>query len=230
MTLWASSGGIRPRRISERLVEPYTGSSVSSRARARRWVRLRQRFPDLESMRVVDLGGDMRSWRLSGLRPAELVVVNLDEQDVHEPWAHSISADACDLPRSLLERRFDLVFSNSVIEHVGGHERRRRFAESVHALAPHMWVQTPYRYFPIEPHWLFPGLQWLPVASRVAISRRWPLGHFTPEKSPDGPRDVLRDVLEIELLSRSEMAYYFPDAEIWSERMLGLAKSLVAVR
>lgn len=53
---------------------------------------------------------------------------------------------------------------NSPLEHVGGgHERRLRFAESVHALADRHRVQTPYRYFPIKPHWLAPGMQFLPV-------------------------------------------------------------------
>ena len=28
-------------------------------------------------------------------------------------------------------------------------------------------VQTPYRYFPVEPHWLFPGLQFLPMGLRA---------------------------------------------------------------
>ncbi len=40
-----------------------------------------------------------------------------------------------------------------------------------------LWVQTPYRYFPIEPHWIFPGFQFLPLSARTEISRRWPLGN-----------------------------------------------------
>ena len=41
--------------------------------------------------------------------------------------------------------KFDLVFSNSVLEHLGGHGRRRQFADVVHESAPEWWVQTPYR-------------------------------------------------------------------------------------
>ena len=32
---------------------------------------------------------------------------------------------------------------------------------------PKSVVQIPYRYFPIEPHWLFPGLQFLPQRARI---------------------------------------------------------------
>ena len=31
-------------------------------------------------------------------------------------------------------------------------------------------MQTPYRYFPIEPHWLFPGMQFLPLPVRWSIA------------------------------------------------------------
>jgi hypothetical protein len=39
------------------------------------------------------------------------------------------------LPAHIARRQYDLVFANSVIEHVGGHERRERFADSVHQLS-----------------------------------------------------------------------------------------------
>jgi hypothetical protein len=41
---------------------------------------------------------------------------------------------------------------------------------------------------------------------------------------------VVEGVLEIELLGTTEMQQYFPDSEILPERLLGLTKSLVAVR
>jgi len=37
-------------------------------------------------------------------------------------------------------------------------------------------------------------------------------------------------VLWTELLDRTQLRYYFPDSEIRSERLMGLAKSLIAVR
>ena len=86
-------------------------------------------------------------------------------------WIRADQADACDLPERISSERYDLVFSNSVIEHVGGHAQRMRFAEAIHKISNRHWVQTPYRYFPVEPHWLFPGLQFMPLALRARLLR-----------------------------------------------------------
>ena len=101
-----------------------------------------------------------------------------------------------------------------------------RFADAVHKLADRYWVQTPYRYFPIEPHWLFPGFQFLPLATRAELSRHWPLGH-TPLQNKD---EGLRAAMSVELLSCSEMTFYFPDSTLLFERMIGVVKSLIATK
>jgi hypothetical protein len=137
----------------------------------------------------------------------------------------AISGDACALPDDLPE--VDLVYSNSVIEHVGGHWRRERFAQGIRDAAPRYWVQTPYRYFPIEPHFLFPGLQYLPRGAQAVALRCWPLGSG---RHVADRADALSRVLDIELLSKAEMQAYFPDAVLNKERIGGLVKSLIAVR
>ena len=202
--------------------------SVGARRRARRWEWLRAAFPQIENMSVIDLGGTAESWQRAPVRPARVHVVNLEhEADADLPsWLRADQGDACNLPPAILGSSYDLVFSNSVIEHVGGHAQRQRFAEAVHKLADRHWVQTPYRYFPIEPHWLFPGFQFLPMSARAQISYRWPLAHTRSASVDDG----LTEAMSVELLSRAEMSYYFPHAEIQVERLLGAVKSLIAVR
>ena len=96
----------------------------------------------------------------------------------------------------------------------------------MHALADRHWVQTPYRYFPVEPHWLFPGMQFLPLSARSTIAHRWPLVHTRP-----GTRaDAVRDALWVELVSITEMRHYFPGSEIHREQVAGLTKSVVAAK
>ena len=216
------------RELLQRYVSDVSGTeSLSGRARAARWAEFLRRFPDLADMRVLDLGGVPGQWAARPERPAEVVVVNLEHAQTPElAWLTAVRGDACDLPTALRGERFDLVYSNSVLEHVGGHARRAAFAGTVHAAADRHWVQTPYRYFPMEPHWLLPGFQFLPVPVRVALSLRWPYGHV---QSPD-PAAALVDVTSVELIGRTELAAYFPDSEIWAERFAGLPKSLVAIR
>jgi hypothetical protein len=201
--------------------------SMGARWRARRWEWLRQTFPALDQMSVVDIGGRVESWLRAPVTPKHVHVINLEEQPSELPdWAEVDYADACALPERLASRRYDLVFSNSVIEHVGGHERRLRFAETIRSLGDAYWVQTPYRYFPVEPHWVAPGMQFTPVALRTMLARRWPLAHT---KAPN--REAALDaVLWTELLDRTQMRHYFPDATLRAERVAGLTKSLIAVR
>lgn len=178
-------------------------------------------------MTVLDLGGRLGTWTRATVRPARVHVVNLERPPAEvPPWAHVEHGDACDLPPAVTGRHYDLVFSNSVVEHVGGHERRLRFADAVRSLADRYWVQTPYRYFPIEPHWIAPGMQFLPVRLRTEVARRWPLGH----KQTRTHEAAIRQVLWTELLDRSQMRHYFPDSRLLVERVAGLPKSLIAVR
>ncbi|MEN3361990.1 MAG: hypothetical protein V7637_5972, partial [Mycobacteriales bacterium] len=180
-------------RLVERLISSPTGStSLAGRARQRRWAEFHRRFPDLAQMRVLDLGGVPAAWQRLPQRPAEVVLVNLLPQPVRTPpWLVQVEGDACQLPDRLRRERFDLVYSNSVLEHVGGHARRQAFAETVHAAAGRHWVQTPYRYFPIEPHWLFPGFQFIPPAGQAALSQWWPFGHIRSADRRDAVAGVL---------------------------------------
>lgn len=184
-----------------------------------------QTFPELDSMRVLDLGGEVRSWAPAPVMPERLTIVNVSSQSSASPRIETIQGDACELPSALQGERFDLVFSNSVIEHVGGHDRCEAFARSVRSMADRHWVQTPYRYFPVEPHWVFPGFQFLPLRARAEVTRHWPLGRHTTVLP-----EAVDASLTVALLDLTAMHHYFPDSEIRHERLAGLTKSLIAVR
>ncbi|ACC42917.1 conserved hypothetical protein [Mycobacterium marinum M] len=200
--------------------------SLSGRARARRWRHLIEVFPSFAEMRVLDLGGTPESWRLAPVRPRAVTTVNLLPIESQITGITAIQGDACELPSAIANDHFDLVFSNSLLEHVGGHVRRQRLADNVHRLADRHWVQTPYRYFPIEPHWLFPGIQWLPYEARVQISMRWNRGYIRTHTREEAQEQVD----EIDLIGIAQMRRYFPSSLIWYERFAGLIKSLVAIK
>jgi hypothetical protein len=210
----------------------FVGSprSLGARARLRRWAMFRESFPDFERMRVLDLGGTVDTWQRSPIRPSHVTVLNLFHQlEADDDTMVLVNGDACCatdvLEAAGVDMNFDLVFSNSLIEHVGGHARRADFAKQVRDLAPRHWVQTPYRYFPVEPHWLFPGMQFMPLAARKKVAVHWPLG-FTRNYSA---HDAHEQVFWTELLSLTEMRDHFPTSTIRHERVFGLTKSLIAL-
>ena len=211
--------------MRERLADPQEKGSIGTTLRQRRWRMFEEQFPDIEQQKVLDLGGTIRHWEAAPRRPASVVVLNYLPQDTELPGMTAIEGDACAPPPVVTTQSFDVVYSNSLIEHVGGHSRRMELASVIDSLAPRHWIQTPYRYFPVEPHWLFPGLQFLPQALRARAIRHWPLSPARPD-----PRGALQDVMEVELLSKTELQFYFPQSEIIAERIAGITKSLIATR
>jgi hypothetical protein len=222
------SGGATAGRARSLLVD--SPSSLGARTRAARWRLFAELFPDIERLRVIDLGGTVEAWRRAPVTPAHVTVLNLLEPgDSADPRLVPVTGDAC-AAREVLERagaetRYDLVFSNSLLEHVGGHAQRSALAREAHALADRHWVQTPYRYFPVEPHWLFPGLQFLPLAARSKVAARWPLAH----SRPDDPATAMSEVQWTELVGVAELRAYFPTSQVHRERVAGLTKSITAV-
>jgi len=212
-----------------KVFDPDDPDSFVGSLRGRRWNQFVTRFPELSSMSVLDLGGTPASWAVAPVKPGRLVILNTSPSGFDSSvQATVIKGDACDPPTEVKQDRFDLVFSNSVIEHVGGHESRKRFAESARESAPHHWIQTPYRYFPVEPHFLFPGLQFLPLKARTLIARHW--GPVRRDLGRMKMSDAIDNLQWIELLSITDMQVYFPDSEIVHEHLGGLVKSLIAVR
>jgi hypothetical protein len=54
------------------------------------------------------------------------------------------------------DQEYDIAFSNSVIEHVGDWERQAAFASEIRRVGKNLWIQTPAKECPIEPHYLAP--------------------------------------------------------------------------
>ena len=125
-------------------------------------------------------------------------------------------ADGTALPYG--DGAFAIVFSSSVIEHVPK-ELRPAFSAEVRRVGQRYFVQTPNRYFPIEPHYQLPFFQFLPKAAQRWLNRKFTLGWQEKGQWED-----------IELLSARDLLSLFPDSVIHRERVFGLTKSLMAVR
>ena len=103
------------------------------------------------------------------------------------PSVRVVHADGRELP--FADGEFDLGFSNAVVEHVaGGREGQRRFVGELCRVARRVFVTTPNRWFPLDPHTLLPFVHWLPAGplrDRLLRARG-----FSDVLDPLGPKEL----------------------------------------
>ena len=131
--------------------------------------------------------------------------------------------DGRDLP--YLDKSFDLAFSNSVIEHVGGWTDMQRFASELRRVGHSYYCQTPNKWFPVEPHLGTLFLHWFPgLLNHYFVVRFMTLWGLMNRPSRE---QTAKSLSGIRLLSRRELESLFPGARIGAERFLGIPKSYV---
>jgi hypothetical protein len=179
--------------------------------------------------RILDVGGTPFNWLLLDVRP-RITIVNMPRaREAFDEHFTCVFADGRALP--FADHSFDIVFSNSVIEHVGDGESQRQFAEEITRVGRAYWVQTPNRMFPVEPHLLTPFLHFLPAAWQQRIAREFTVWALIERPSPDRWEFYIEHYLrDIRLLDAGDLRRLFPGAEIVRERLGGLTKALIAVR
>jgi hypothetical protein len=202
---------------------------VSAFFRRRRMARIARLMHVRPGMKVLDLGGTPSIWEHMSV-PLDITLLNLpgavtegehkvlQSAPLKHHTFHTVEGNALDVVQ-FRNRSFDLVFSNSVIEHVGPAENQAAFAREVRRLGKAYWVQTPSKWFPIEAHcgvpfyWLYP--QWV----RDALMKGW------QKRLPQWWSDYMG---ETRVLSRRQMAELFPEAITAIEYFYGIPKSYVA--
>lgn len=173
--------------------------------------------------RVLDVGGTPRFWDHMGLTDGQLdiTVVNLVDDGDHRRGVRVVTADATNLPFG--DDTFDLAFSNSAIEHVGGPDAQQRMLGEMRRVGRRLFLQTPCRWFPIEPHFHFPFFGVLPFETRVWLVRHLDLGHAG--RIPDAERARAR-VDGVQLLRRRDLRRHAPaGSALRYERFAGWPKS-----
>ena len=182
--------------------------------------------------RIIDLGGRAQYWDLFDrafleANKVHITTVNLEvPEGTADPMFTEVQGDTLSLPQ-FADTAFDLAHSNSVIEHVGDWGQMERFAAEARRLAPSYFVQTPYFWFPIEPHFTAPIFHWLPEGIRAGLLMRRAHG-WAPKSADVG--EAMRQVQGARLLDKAQMRYLFPDGRLVEEKVLGLTKSLMVVK
>jgi hypothetical protein len=187
-----------------------------------------------ETLTILDVGGRAEYWNMLAphLRP-KVHVTLLDQGDEPAPYSEhvveglrltNVACNGCNMPQ-YADGSFDLVYSNSVIEHVGSYANMFNLADEIRRVGKAYYVQIPNCWFPLDPHSAFPFLHWLPdpdgVITRfdVGVTRR--VDHRGAATRLDGPK----------MIERTFFRALFPDAVHTSERLaLVFVKSLIAMR
>lgn len=187
-------------------------------------------------LKILDLGGRYDFWEGVGVEflraiDAKVTILNLSPMEarfsgLHEDVFEYVVGDACATVYD--DKQFDLVVSNSVIEHLGTWDNMIAFAAEVSRVGRAFYCQTPNFWFPIDPHFYrFPFFHYLPRPTRAWLLRKLPLA--TAGRIA-GVVNAYRVVDGACLLTRGQMAALFPSAQLRPERFMGVfVKSYTAV-
>jgi hypothetical protein len=179
-----------------------------------------------EKTRILDVGGYPQFWAGSGVR-SQITVLNVHEVSVPDNMRGrcvTVVGDGTTLKYP--DGEFDIVFSNSVIEHLSTWERQQRFAAEAQRVGKAYYVQTPAYEFFVEPHYITPFVHWLPEEWRRKLARNFTIWGIISRPSQ---QVVDATIKEIRLLRLPEFIKLFPEARIVRERVLGMTKSYAAV-
>jgi SAM-dependent methyltransferase len=158
--------------------------SISLRSRQRKLRLLLDELRPTPETSVLDIGADelgfgeehgcgtMNFFEEHYPWPQRITALGLHDGEgfrARYPGVRYVQGDACALP--FPDGEFDLVFSNAVIEHVGGRDRQRRLVSEAIRVGRRVFITTPNRRFPVEVHTRLPFVHWLPDALSHRVYR-----------------------------------------------------------
>jgi SAM-dependent methyltransferase len=115
--------------------------------------------------------------------------------------------------------RFDIAFSNAVVEHTGDRSAQAAFVHEVCRVAKAFFITTPSRWFPVEHHTGLPFLHYLPAPVFRALLRPTPYRQWADENT-------------LNILTAREFRRLFPpdlDIEIRTIRLAGFPSNMIAL-
>lgn len=203
--------------------------------RIKRLKKFAESYPDLANLSVLDVGGTPYMWdRLNkhfGLVPKQVTLLNSNPVHLSSDnnSYQTVVGDARKLP--FVDGQFDLVFSNSVIEHVGNSMDKSEFAKECQRVGKEIYIQTPNRWFPIEPHIVALFIHWLPRSLYkkvhfISVMHLYQT-YLRLKNGNSGAINTYKWADGADLLSYRQLKQLFPKNMIYKERTIGLDKSFV---
>ena len=202
--------------------------SIVNKWRRKRFAVFYELIRDIpKPVKILDAGGTENFWVQMDVDSCEMDITLLNTESISTTLSNIkyIKGDARDLSR-FGDNEFDVVFSNSVIEHVGGFDEQKKMADEITRTGKRFYVQTPNYYFPVEPHFLFPLFQFLPRRIQRFLVMNFRMGWFEKCSTKKHADEVIDS---IHLLNKKQVRKLFPEGEIVKERLLGLTKSFLII-
>ncbi|MDF7825436.1 class I SAM-dependent methyltransferase [Pontiellaceae bacterium B12227] len=191
--------------------------------REKRMARMLDRIRFKDGMRVLDVGGS-GDWNWESV-DADISITTINLYPATEVSLENyVQGDACDM-HMFQDGEFDLVFSNSVIEHLPSKDHQQRMAAEIKRVGKTYWVQTPNKHFPLELHLCCPFIQYFPVKFRIAFAKIWP---FSFEKMRGRTEGAVADAQAI-LQTKKQFNVLFPGTKLICEKFMGMTKSLIVI-
>lgn len=178
-------------------------------------------------VRILDLGGSDYHWRNSDFKDNKsfhITLINTEVQNIKDFRNISfIKRDVRDLT-FFDDKEYDVVYSNSMFEHLNKFEEQKKIAGEVIRIGKHYFIQTPNYYFPVEPHFLFPFFQFLSDDLKTKLVSKYSQGWYNKQTDESKAR---RLATSIRLLKKNEIMRIFPGSKIYSEKYFFLNKSFI---
>ena len=180
-------------------------------------------------VKIIDLGGTDKFWSIYGYNflkshNVKITLVNLIKLEISNSEIFELVNQNI-FKYKFPKNKYDLCFSNSVIEHVGGIDQIKKFSK-IHTLyTKYYYCQTPNKYFIIEPHYMFPFFNFLPLSFKLFLVSNFKLGNISKTKNKD---KAIREINSINLLSEKEMKSLFINTILIKEKFLFMNKSFIA--
>ncbi len=177
--------------------------------------------------KILDIGGFGNTLEIIDkdfCNKNKITILNLENVEVSNMNIQFVLGDATE-SGLFSDKSFDVVYCNSVIEHVGDDEKRKVLSENIRKWGVRYFVQTPNYYFPYEPHFLIPFFHFFPVKLRAYLLNNFTLGSYRKESNL---MSAIIKVSSVRLLNLEELRSFFPGAKIIKEKFFFLNKSFIA--
>jgi len=198
--------------------------SLGNQFREKRFSFFLKKFNKMQKpVTILDVGGKINFWvnrGMAGNTNFEITLINIEKEKSLYSNIKTKMCDATDLS-PFNDKSFDIVHSNSVIEHLYNFENQKKMASEIVRVGRKYIVQTPNKYFFIEPHYLLPFFDIIPEKLKYLILTKTKLSRL---KKWD-KKFASQYIKEIRLMSLREMKELFPNSKIYFEKFIGMNKS-----